>query len=531
MRAIVYILILWAGAVVAQNKSLGTAKLPTGTEKRAAVIFANQDYTDLRYDLQKTYNDADDMKATLESMGFEVIVFKKDLKEREFAREIQALNSKLRGYQVVFFYYSGHGAEYQGENYLIPTDIDIESDADIESQGIKLSHVYDALVEAGVKTSILALDACRSRPMGKGSLPHGLIIPANNPAGTFTMYATRAGNIARENRIGRNSYFTQELLKYLPQPDVTLDDIFYNVRQGVKKATSNEQDPNISNELDGKFVFLQTNKTDPPLSEASGNRNTRPVSTPASPVKKPEVSGNEPMRPSKFLDLPFADMAYVKGGSFEMGDVFGEGESDERPVRKVTVKSFVMSKYEITQRQWEDVMGVNPSYFEDCPNCPVEQVSWGDVQLFLTKLNARTGGSYRLPTEAEWEYAAREGGRKVRYGNGKDILSLDEANAGINNKEYTIDVRGKTLQVGSFNPNALGLYDMTGNVWEWCQDWYDTYSINGKDNPTGVSKATYRVQRGGSWGIEPQDNRATHRGFRLPPEKSPFVGFRIVSSK
>lgn len=172
---------------LAQTKTLGTAKLPNGTEKRAAVIVANQHYIDPRYDLQKTHNDADDMKITLEGMGFTIFPVKKDLKEREFAREINALNEKLKGYQVVFFYYSGHGAEYHGENYLIPIDIELEYNADIETQGIELSKIYEAFTEAGVKTGIVALYACRSLPVGKGTLPNGLMVPAdnilNNPVG------------------------------------------------------------------------------------------------------------------------------------------------------------------------------------------------------------------------------------------------------------------------------------------------------------------------------------------------------------
>jgi formylglycine-generating enzyme required for sulfatase activity len=176
-------------------------------------------------------------------------------------------------------------------------------------------------------------------------------------------------------------------------------------------------------------------------------------------------------------------MAYIEGGTFQMGDTRNEGETDEKPVHKVTVSSFYMSKYEITQRQWESVMGNNPSYFKDCADCPVEQVSWEDVQKFLKKLNARTGGNYRLPTEAEWEYAAGGGsGTRTRFGNGKDILDATEANFDASadyRKSYSIagEYRDKTLKVGSFRPNGLGLYDMTGNVFEWCSDWYGSYIV------------------------------------------------------
>ncbi len=250
-------LLLWTTSI-AQDKRLGNAKLPVGTERRAAVIFANQDYEANSYDLTKTYNDADDMKTTLEGMGFDIISFKKDMTRTDFYREIQSLTKKLQEFQVVFFYYSGHGVEYQGENYLIPTDIPrIQFFEDIKAHGFPLSNVYQAFEVAALKTSILILDACRSLPIGKGSLPAGMSVPRNSPAGTFTFYATRSGEIALENYTGRNSYLTQELLKYLPSPESTLNQIYYQTRQGVRKATNERQVPGISNELDGEFLFLE----------------------------------------------------------------------------------------------------------------------------------------------------------------------------------------------------------------------------------------------------------------------------------
>jgi formylglycine-generating enzyme required for sulfatase activity len=122
--------------------------------------------------------------------------------------------------------------------------------------------------------------------------------------------------------------------------------------------------------------------------------------------EKPVVSSTQLI---KYMDLPFAEMAYIQGGTFEMGDTRNEGSKDEKPVHTVKLDGFYMGKYEVTQRQWESIMGSNPSYFKDCPDCPVEQVSWEDVQEFLKKLNSKTGSKYRLPTEAEWEYAAGGG--------------------------------------------------------------------------------------------------------------------------
>jgi formylglycine-generating enzyme required for sulfatase activity len=199
------------------------------------------------------------------------------------------------------------------------------------------------------------------------------------------------------------------------------------------------------------------------------------------------------------------------------------------------VSSFWMSKYEITQRQWESVMGSNPSKFKDCSDCPVEQVSWEDVQEFLRKLNARTGGNYRLPTEAEWEYAAGGGsGTRTRFGNGQDVLDASEANfysKADAKQPYSIagEYRGKTVKVGSFRLNGLGLYNMSGNVWEWCSDWMGVYSSAAQTNPTGAATGSRRVVRGGSWRGNPAYSRVAYRDDHAPSYRNYYVGFRVVS--
>ncbi|MEN6422232.1 MAG: formylglycine-generating enzyme family protein [Smithella sp.] len=187
------------------------------------------------------------------------------------------------------------------------------------------------------------------------------------------------------------------------------------------------------------------------------------------------------------------EMIFVKGGCFQMGDTVGGGEADEKPVHQVCLSNFYMGKYEVTQGQWQQIMGNNPSHFSSCgDNCPVEKVSWNDVQDFIRRLNSQTGKNYRLPTEAEWEYAARSGGKSEQYSGGADVDSVAwyDGNSGR-----------KTHPVGQKKPNGLGLHDMSGNVWEWCQDWYSDkyYSQSNRDNPSGPSSGSNRVLRGGSW--------------------------------
>lgn len=221
------------------------------------------------------------------------------------------------------------------------------------------------------------------------------------------------------------------------------------------------------------------------------------------------------------------ELIKVEGGCFDMGCTSEQSNcgDDEKPVHEVCVDDFYMSKTEVTQKQWREVMGNNPSSFDGCDNCPVERVSWNYVQKFIKKLNQKTNGNYRLPTESEWEYAAR-GGKKSRgykYGgsNSIDRVAWYDGNSG-----------SKTHPVGTKQPNELGLYDMSGNVWEWCSDWYDSdyYGNSRRDNPQGPSSGSPRVGRGGSWRNRARYCRVAYRFLHSPDDSYFYLGFRLSRS-
>ncbi len=225
-------------------------------------------------------------------------------------------------------------------------------------------------------------------------------------------------------------------------------------------------------------------------------------------------------------------MVFVKGGCFEMGDDSAEGLIyEDLPhatlVHTVCVGGFYMGKYEVTQRQWTEVMGNNPSYFKPCFECPVESVSWNDAQEFLDKLGRKDGKKYRLPTEAEWEYAARSNGKKERF------PGTDNDNELVDYAWYTGNADKKTHPVGQKKPNGLGLYDMSGNVWEWVQDWYEEnyYGTSPKDNPKGPESGEYRVLRGAAWSCGPLSARTSSRSYGTPDDWDSLRGFRVVRSK
>jgi formylglycine-generating enzyme required for sulfatase activity len=223
------------------------------------------------------------------------------------------------------------------------------------------------------------------------------------------------------------------------------------------------------------------------------------------------------------------EFVQVPGGSFEMGDTFGDGNSDEQPVHEVQVDSFSIGKFPVTQGQWQMVLGGNPSCFILGENCPVNSVNWNDVQAFITKLNQLTGKAYRLPTEAEWEYAARSCGKQEKWAGTSEERELAEY-ALYDNVDF--EDSDDTTKVGMRKPNGLGIYDMCGTVWEWCSDWYgeDYYSHSVKVNPPGASSGMTRVIRGGSFYDEPRSIRVASR-FNLPPAfdgDDSDLGFRLV---
>jgi formylglycine-generating enzyme required for sulfatase activity len=223
-----------------------------------------------------------------------------------------------------------------------------------------------------------------------------------------------------------------------------------------------------------------------------------------------------------FRDCPECpEMVIIPAGSFDMGS--NDGEVNEKPVHHVTIaKPFAMGKTEVTQGQWKAVMGNNPSSFGNCGDtCPVEQVSWNDVQRFLQKLNARTGKQYRLPSEAEWEYACRAEGKQEYCGSDYiNSIAWYSNNGGLT-----------THPVASKQANAWGLYDMSGNVGEWVEDIYhDNYSGAPADGSAWLGDGAKRVLRGGSWNYGPQGGRAAYRGWFEPSFRSNRYGFRLAET-
>lgn len=223
---------------------------------------------------------------------------------------------------------------------------------------------------------------------------------------------------------------------------------------------------------------------------------------------------NEPTTGMELVEVP--------GGCYQMGD--DGGDADEKPLHKVCLDSFYIGKYEVTQGQWQQIMGTNPSFFSFCgDDCPVENISWNDAQEFISKLNRVNSGGYRLTTEAEWEYACRSGGKSERFCGGDDVGAV---------AWYDRNSSSKPHEVGGKLPNGLGVFDMSGNVWEWVSDLYQSdYNGTPQDrNPAGDLAGPKRVMRGGSWYNDHKNVRASIRGSSEPDHRSINLGFRIAYS-
>jgi formylglycine-generating enzyme required for sulfatase activity len=248
---------------------------------------------------------------------------------------------------------------------------------------------------------------------------------------------------------------------------------------------------------------------------------------------------------SKTFTEPAAgiEMVYVKGGCYSMGDHYGDGVDEngdlagtsvEIPVHEVCVNDFYIGKYEVTQGQWKKIMGNNPSTEGVCreDNCPLDNISWNDIQIFVSKIDSKNGGGkFRLPSEAEWEYAARSGGKIERYSGGNDLDSVAwfDGNSGY---KIVQDNPNKALAhpVGTKAPNGLGIYDMSGNVWEMTGDWYEReyYSKSPRNNPIGPNSGSERVKRGGNATGSPIDKRVSRRGKYDPNDPVQLNGFRLL---
>jgi formylglycine-generating enzyme required for sulfatase activity len=479
--------------------------------ERVALVIGNNAYQHSGM-LKNAVNDATGVAGALRAAGFEVSLVT-DAGHKEMEDKVKEFRHKAQGADAAWFYYSGHGMEVKGGNYLVPVDALLEDEYEVKHKTLALDQVLDALDEAGTPLKVVVLDCCRNNPIWQGwkSVGGGLGQVGSTPKGTIIAFAAAPGKVALDGKAGGNSPYTEALLQALRKPGLDIDQMFKETGRLVLAATNKKQQPWINSSFFDSFVLIPGKIEPNPVSESVLDQGAVGK---AIQVKLP---GEVLMK-----------FAYCPPGSFMMG-------SSQNPVQVQISKGFWMAITEVTQRQWKALMSTNPSFFKsayDGDDLPVESVSWQEAQEFITKMNQSMplteGWVYALPTEAQWEYACRAGTESsFHFG---DALNGTQANCD-GSQPYGASRMGpnlqKTIMVGSYSANAWGLYDMHGNVWEWCRDWHSENLAGGTD-PAGPSIGSSRIHRGGSWSNSAQLCRAAHRCKHAPDSRFADFGFRVA---
>ncbi len=620
------------------------------SEQRVALVIGNNNYKgEYLSKLHNPINDALAIKKVLESKNFKVI-YAQDVTSRTMKLKLSEFYKSIRNGGVGLLYFSGHGMEFDGENYLIPVDAQINEKSEVSIDSIAVNTITKRMTRANNRLNVVVLDACRNDPFAKGG--SGGLAKIDPPAGTLVAYATSAGKTASDGKKGENGAFTKYLIKYIKQKDLSLTQVFKKTRISVYKDTNKRQKPAVYDEIIGEDFFFtlptknQKSKSTPQVNANAENElwsmvkssntiedynyyissypkgrfvsvanykikklkpkkqeikkytlkinptpsdakvqitNIKPryhdnmelkkgtyyarVSKQGYHTKKKKISLYDDMEldirleKEKSNDAP-KNFVHIKAGSFQMGS--NDGDADEKPKYRVDIDyDFYIGKYEVTVGEFREFINAtnhkvqtetnggcwiyedkwkqksdadwqNP-YFSQTDKSPVVCVSHNDAKAYANWLNRKTGKNYRLPTEAEWEYVARAGTTtKYSFGDSKSNLkyyaNLADSLTNFSWKESWDDGYKNTSPVGTFRPNLWGVYDMHGNVWEWCEDWYtDSYKStprDGTDNDSGNQKK--RVLRGGSWCGNAVILRSANRYRFNPADASGSVGFRVV---
>lgn len=557
---------------------------PAFAEKRVAFVLGNGKYAHAA-ELPNPKNDANDVAAALKRTGFEVILGI-DLDENAMRESAIKFARAARDADVAMFYYAGHAIQFNGVNYLIPTDSRLRDEADLRRM-LRVDEIVADLQQAK-NLRILVLDACRDNPLAEtlkrsigrtraAAVRQGLAKIAS-PEGMIVAYATQAG-LTAEDGFGRNSPYTTAFLRHV-ESKTEIGTVFRRVSADVYAATKEKQLPELSLSLIGEF-YLHGKP------EGSESRAAPPPPDPAAvaweavkstkdpqlvqeylkqfsqgifaalarsrlrSLKEEKVAGIFPVPPKLTIDKvkpgeelqdcdQCPEMVVIPPGTFSMGSAANEKlrNRNEGPQRQVAITSpFAVSKLEITFDQWEACAlegGCNGHKPKDSGwgrgLRPAIHVSWDDAKAYVEWLRQKTGKPYRLLSEAEWEYAAR-GGTTGAYATGTAITpqqaNYDGSIATSNRANTTY--RGKTVDVGSFTPNPYGLHDMHGNVMEWVEDcWNPDHSGAPLDGSPRGGDCKRRVLKGGAWYYEAAYLRSAARQSYPATTRLNVVGFRVA---
>ena len=583
--------VVWVSMIVVLGLSGQSALAQPAPEHTWGVCIGIGAYDDLNLTLKWSDTDASEFCKTFLKFTLRVpedhyrIVKNEDATHEGIIDAFGWVAMRAKPGDRVYLFYSGHGSEAE---LFVPYDSTYPLTLD-EVRGVLSKIDAEVLVftDACLSGRLVGKRVKAATAKGGGGWPKDVTVKLAQVAKPAAASGTAPGVVIMTSSNGqqdsleiswlKNSLFTYHLMDALMNPAqadanhdgrVTMLELFQAVAPRVTagaqaadaKAPQNPQTPQISDEQAAQKVIVLTYRSDGPT--------PAPTKTPTpEPTPDPSQEGKPTLLPSSEgpgVGLPpenpeagevwydaVADMNFVwaPAGAFQMGSPDNENgrDGDEGPVHRVKLDGFWIGQTEVTQAQWERIMGNNPSKFEG-DNNPVEQVSWEDAQVFLKKLNARTpppappqqgggrgtpspklgegwGGVYRLPTEAEWEYACRAG-TQTAYSFGNDANKLGEY------AWYSANSDSETHPVGQKQANPWNLYDMHGNVYEWCQDWKGAYSATPQTNPQGPKTGDARLLRGGAWSFDSRaDLRCANRYAVIASARYIDYGLRVARGR
>lgn len=516
----------------------------TTDERRVALIIGNSSYSTMGT-LSNATNDATDMAKALQELGFEVISGT-DLSKKQMREKIQLFDTSLKKGEkdntIGLFYYAGHGLEVDGANYLVPIDADMQYQEDARDEGIPLNRITSRMKYTKNRMNIVILDACRNNPFPKRDRAlssGGWGALGDLASGMFIAYGTSPGRKAADSDgNGRNGLFTKHILENIKQPGKTLEQVFKSTRAGVLDDSNGRQVTWQNNATTGDFYFTfpQANNFN-----MSNSQPTEPVDLPSlSTLMSRSSNSKVGIQAKNFItnnvgevfkdceDCP--EMTTVASGVFTMGR--DDGHPLEGPSHLVSIEKFNLSTTEVTFSQWDACYKAGA-----CSNNPGDQgwgrntrpvinVSWNDAQQYIKWLSHKTGRHYLLPSEAEWEYAARAGSQKnFSWG---DKVGKNKANCKVCGSKWDDK---QTAPVKSFKANKFGLYDMHGNVLELTQDCFHPhyYEAPNDQSPWMTGKCESHMFRGGYWGSDGYFMWSLFRNGIKSDAIGNGMGFRVAS--
>jgi formylglycine-generating enzyme required for sulfatase activity len=530
--------LLWIGLVCASAVFVGPSFAQQNSD-RVALLIANAKYPDARAPLSTPAKDATQLADQLRRLNFSV-EFKTDLGKEDMQRALDTFVGNIKENATALFYFSGFGLQVSRRSYVLPTNVQIWTEADVRRDGISVDSLLADINRKGARVKILIIDAARRNPYERRfrASPTGLA-PVETPTGTLALFSAAPGKLIDESKSGSTSLFASELLKELQSLDLSVEEMFNRTRIDVSRASRGEQVPWVASSLLEEFNFHKSASIAarsappapapapspfPPAPNASSQ--SSPQQATLSPSREPRGTYKAGETFRDCADCP--ELVVAPAGSFEMGS---SNNDREQPVHRVSIAGpFAIGMREVTFDEWDLCVTENGCKFRPADrgwgrgNRPVINVSWLDAKEFVAWLSRKTGQTYRLPSESEWEYAAR-GGTDTPFWWGRAVGSRH-----ANCRECGTGEREQTFPAGTYKPNPFGLFDTAGNAAEWVEDcWNEDYRGAPADGSAWTSgQCQLRVLRGGSFDSESDYVRSNAR-FRYDNDvRYSGNGFRVV---